>query len=110
MLPAKLIAIFVLASAAEIAGCFLTYSYIRGYKPAWILLPAALSLGLFSWLLALPSGPAGRTYAAYGGIYVVSAVLWLWKVEGIRPDRWDLIGSATALIGMAIIAFVPRHG
>ncbi len=51
---------------------------------------------------------AGRTYAAYGGVYVAIAVLWLWMIDGLRPDRWDLIGGSITLVGMAVIAFGPR--
>ena len=72
------------------------------------MLPAALSLALFAWLLSLHPSAAGRTYAAYGGVYVAVAVVWLWCVEGVTPDRWDLIGAAITLTGMAIIAFAPH--
>jgi small multidrug resistance family-3 protein len=104
----KLIAIFLAAAAAEIIGCYFTYSYFVEKKPAWILLPAGVSLCLFAWLLSLQTGPAGRTYAAYGGIYISCAVLWMWKIEGIKPDQWDLLGASITLIGMGIIAFAPR--
>jgi small multidrug resistance family-3 protein len=70
-----------------------------------------VSLGVFAWLLTLhPSLGAGRTYAAYGGVYVTVAVFWMWWVEGMKPDRWDLLGAAIALLGMSIIAFAPRDG
>ena len=74
----------------------------------WLLAPAAISLALFAWLLTLHPQAAGRTYASYGGIYVATAIFWLWAVEGQHPDRWDLIGGGVAIIGMAIIAFAPR--
>jgi len=105
----KTIALFVVTALAEIVGCYLPYRWLHGDGRAWLLAPAAVSLAAFAWLLSLhPSLGAGRTYAAYGGVYVAAAVLWMWKIEGIRPDRWDLIGSATCLVGMAIIAFGPR--
>ncbi|MBI3558245.1 MAG: YnfA family protein, partial [Deltaproteobacteria bacterium] len=75
----------------------------------WLLMPAAFSLALFSWLLSLHPAAAGRTYAAYGGVYVFSAVLWLWLVENQRPDLWDLCGAAISLCGMALIAFAPHR-
>lgn len=72
-----------------------------------LLAGAALALGLFAWLLSFhPS--AGRAYAAYGGVYVACAIVWAWLVEKQAPDRWDLVGAAVSLVGMAIIAFAPR--
>jgi drug/metabolite transporter superfamily protein YnfA len=68
-----------------------------------------LSLALFAWLLSLHPTAAGRVYAAYGGVYIGVAILWLWLIDSVRPITWDLVGSAVALIGMAIIMFGPRH-
>ena len=105
----KTAGLFVVTAIAEIAGCYLAFLWLRKDKSTWLLLPAAISLALFAWLLTLhPALPAGRTYAAYGGVYVATAVFWLWWVEGIRPDRWDLIGMTITLAGMSIIAFAPR--
>ena len=73
-----------------------------------LLIPAAASLALFVWLLTLHPHAAGRVYAAYGGVYVAIALVWLWAIEGVRPDRWDVLGVAVAIVGMAIIFFVPR--
>ena len=100
--------LFVLTAVAEIAGCYLPYLWLRQGRPAWLLLPAALSLASFAWLLSLHPFAAGRTYAAYGGVYVATALLWLRIVEGIQPDRWDLIGAGVSVAGMAIIVFAPR--
>ena len=72
------------------------------------LLPAALALVFFAWLLTLHPQAAGRTYAAYGGVYVVVALLWLWRVDGVAPTRWDILGGTICLLGMALIAFQPR--
>lgn len=105
---AKTTALFVLTALAEILGCYLPYLWLRQGKPAWLLVPASFSLALFAWLLTLHPAAAGRTYAAYGGVYVATAVVWLWLVDGQRPDRWDLIGAAIALIGMGVIVFAPR--
>src|ERR671925_466542 len=71
--------------------------WLRQGASAWLLVPAAASLALFVWLLSLHHTAAGRTYAAYGSVYVSVAVLWLWTVDGVRPDRWDLLGAAVAL-------------
>ena len=76
---------------------------------SWWLLPGLVSLGLFAWLLTLvESAAAGRAFAAYGGVYIAASLGWLWTVEGIRPDRWDLTGGAICLVGAAIILAAPR--
>ena len=105
----KTFGLFLLTALAEIVGCYLPYLWLREGKPIWLLLPAALSLMLFAWLLTLHPTASGRVYAAYGGVYIFVAVLWLWTVDGIRPSVWDLMGSAVALLGMAIIMFAPRN-
>jgi len=103
----KTTALFALTALAEIVGCYLPWLVIKQGRPAWLLLPAALSLGIFAWLLTLHPSAAGRTYAAYGGMYIAVALVWLWRVDGIAPTRWDLIGAAVALAGMVIIALQP---
>jgi small multidrug resistance family-3 protein len=95
---------------AEIVGCYLPWLWLRQGHSAWLLLPAAASLAAFVWLLSLHPDASGRVYAAYGGVYVAMALAWLWLVDGITPTRWDLVGAAVALAGMAIIAFAPRAG
>jgi small multidrug resistance family-3 protein len=101
------IALFVLTAIAEILGCYLPYRWLREGGSIWLLVPAALSLALFAWLLSLHPTAAGRTYAAYGGVYIAVAIGWLWVVEGIRPSTWDWAGVALTLAGMAVIAFQP---
>jgi len=104
----KTVALFVATALAEIIGCYLPYLWLRHAKPIWLLAPAAASLALFAWLLTLHPQAAGRTYASYGGVYVATALVWLWLVDGQQPDRWDLLGGTVAIVGMAIIAFGPR--
>lgn len=100
---------FVGAALAEIAGCFAFWAWLRLGKSAWWIVPGVASLCLFAYLLTLPSAAqAGRSYAAYGGVYVAVAVLWLWIAEGAKPDRWDLVGAGVCLVGTAIIFFGPR--
>lgn len=106
----KTILLFALTACAEIVGCYLPYLVLRKGRSMALLLPAALSLAVFAWLLSLHPMAAGRTYAAYGGVYVAVAVLWLWRIEGQVPDRWDLVGAMVSIVGMAIIAFGPRGG
>ncbi|NCN69779.1 MAG: YnfA family protein [Rhodoferax sp.] len=105
----KTMLLFLLTALAEIVGCYLPYFWLTQGKSAWLLLPASLSLALFVWLLTLHPTAAGRVYAAYGGVYVFVAVLWLWAVDGIRPSLWDLTGVTVTLMGTAIIMFAPRH-
>ena len=100
--------LFVVTAIAEIVGCYLPYLWLKSRAPAWSLGPAAVSLALFVWLLTLHPTDAGRVYAAYGGVYVATALLWLWLVDGVRPQVWDLAGAAVAMLGMAIIMFAPR--
>lgn len=107
--PLKTVALFAVTAVAEIVGCYLPYLWMRDRVGAWVLAPAALSLVAFVWLLSLHPAAAGRTYAAYGAVYVVVALGWLWAVDGFRPDRWDVLGGGLALAGMAVIAFMPRH-
>jgi small multidrug resistance family-3 protein len=104
----KTLALFALTAVAELVGCYLPYLWLRQGRSAWLLVPAAASLALFAWLLTLHPTSAGRVYAAYGGVYVAAAILWLWWVDGVRPTTWDLVGSSVALAGMAIIMFAPR--
>jgi small multidrug resistance family-3 protein len=104
----KTSALFVITAVAEIIGCYLPYLWLKRNGSAWLLVPAAASLAVFAWLLSLHPTAAGRVYAAYGGVYVVTALLWLWVVDGVKPDRWDLIGGTVALAGMMIIMFAPR--
>lgn len=108
MLELKTLLLFLVTAVAEIVGCYLPWLWLRQGKSVWLLVPAALSLALFAWLLSLHPTAAGRVYAAYGGVYIFVAILWLWSVDGIRPTTWDLVGSAVALCGMAIIMFAPR--
>jgi len=101
--------VYVAAALAEIAGCFAFWGWLRLGKPVWWLAPGMVSLALFAWLLTLvDSDHAGRAYAAYGGVYIISALLWLWVVESTPPDRWEMIGAVVCLCGAAIILLGPR--
>lgn len=108
MFAARTFVLFVLTAMAEILGCYLPWLWLKRGAPAWILAPATLSLAVFVWLLTLHPSGAGRTYAAYGGVYVAVAMLWIWLVEGARPDRWDCLGGLLTLAGAAVIFLAPR--
>jgi small multidrug resistance family-3 protein len=102
-------AIYIAAAVAEIAGCFALWAHLRNGASAWWLAPGAVALGLFAYLLTrIDSDVAGRAYAAYGGVYIAASLVWLWAVEGAKPDRWDLIGAAICIGGAAVILFGPR--
>lgn len=97
------------AALAEIAGCFAFWAWLRLDKSAWWLLPGIGLLIAFAYLLTLvDSAAAGRAYAAYGGVYIVATLGWLWVVEGMKPDRWDVSGAVICLLGAALIIGGPR--
>lgn len=105
----KISALFVATAVAEIVGCYLPYLWLKQGRSAWLLIPAALSLAAFVWLLTLHPQAAGRVYAAYGGVYVATALVWLWAVDSVRPTATDFIGAAICVAGMGIIMLGPRH-
>lgn len=105
----RTVGLFVVTAVAEITGCYLPYLWLKKGASVWLLIPAAISLGLFAWLLSLHPTAAGRVYAAYGGVYVSVAILWLWLVDAVRPTVWDIAGVAICMVGMAIIMFSPHN-
>ena len=99
---------YVGAALAEIAGCFAFWAWLRLDRSPFWLAPGMVSLALFAWLLTLvDSDAAGRAYAAYGGVYICASLAWLWAVEGLRPDRWDVLGALICLVGAGIILLGP---
>ena len=105
----KILGLFIITAVAEIIGCYLPYLWLKQEGSIWLLIPAAFSLALFAWLLSLHPTAAGRIYAAYGGVYIAVAIMWLWLVESIKPTFTDLVGVFVCLIGMAIIMLGSRH-
>lgn len=99
---------YIAAAIAEIAGCFAFWAWLRLDKSVWWLLPGMAALALFAYLLTLIDAEHAGRYAAYGGVYITAALFWLWIIEGIRPDRWDLVGAAICLLGAGVILFGPR--
>ena len=104
----RIAGLFAVTALAEIVGCYLPWLVLKQGRSVWLLVPAAASLALFAWLLTLHPSAAGRTYAAYGGMYIAAALVWLWLVDGVTLTRWDLAGASIALIGMAVIALQPE--
>jgi small multidrug resistance family-3 protein len=103
------ILVYAGAALAEIAGCFSFWAWLRLDKsPLWIM-PGMVSLASFAYLLTLvDTTAAGRAYAAYGGVYIVASISWLWLVENSKPDRWDVTGAVICLVGAAVILFPTR--
>ena len=101
--------LYLLAAFAEIAGCFAFWAWLKLDKSPWWLIPGMASLALFAWALTRVDSPAaGRAFAAYGGVYICASLFWMWRVEGMRPDRWDMAGGALCLAGAALILLAPR--
>jgi small multidrug resistance family-3 protein len=100
---------YLVAAAGEIGGCFAFWAWIRMHKsPLWLVPGIGALLAFALALTQIDASHAGRAYAAYGGIYILSSLIWLWAIEGVRPDRWDTAGAAVCLAGAAIILFGPR--
>lgn len=101
--------IYMCAALAEISGCYAFWAWLRLDRASFWMVPGMVSLALFAWLLTRIDDPfAGRAYAAYGGVYIAASLVWLWLVEGQRPDQWDLVGGAICLIGAGVILLAPH--
>ncbi len=101
---------FLIAALGEIFGCYAFWMWLRLGKSMIWLLPGVIALIIFATALTrIDASNAGRVYAAYGGIYILSSLLWLWLVEGVRPDRWDFVGVAMSLGGAVVIMLVPHR-
>jgi small multidrug resistance family-3 protein len=102
--------IFLLAALGEISGCYAFWAWLRlGKSIGWIVPGVVALVGFAIALTRVDASNAGRVYAAYGGVYILSSLIWLWIAEGIKPDRWDLLGVAIALVGTIVILFSPHH-
>ena len=103
------VVIYATAAIAEIGGCFAFWAWLRLGRSPWWGIVGAISLVIFALLLTRSEALfAGRAYAAYGGVYIAASLLWLFLVERVVPDRWDLIGGGICLIGAALILWGPR--
>lgn len=103
------IAAYIIAAVAEIAGCFAFWHVVRsGGTPLWLLAGVVSLIAFAAALTQVEASAAGRVFAAYGGVYIVASLAWMWAVEGLRPDRFDMVGGLVCLAGAAIILFAPR--
>lgn len=108
--PISSLFIFAMAAVAEIAGCFAFWAWLKQGHSVLFAVAGVFSLILFAYLLTLiTSDFAGRAYAAYGGIYIIASLVWMWMVEGQRPDQWDMFGSGLAIVATLIILFAPHQ-
>lgn len=99
---------FALAGLLEIGGGYLVWLWLREQKPLYLGLLGAVSLALYGVVATFQPATFGRVYAAYGGVFIVMAVSWGWLVDGVRPDRYDLLGALIALLGVLVIMYAPR--
>lgn len=104
----RLFFLYALTALAEIVGCYAVYLWLRLGRSAWWVVPGAVALSMFAWLLTFQPASSGRVYAAYGGVYIAAAILWLWLIDGVRPNRWDLLGSGICIGGAMVIYFARR--
>jgi small multidrug resistance family-3 protein len=103
-------AFYAIAAVAEIIGCFAFWAWLRLDKSVYWILPGIISLIVFAVLLTrINSIFAGRTFAAYGGVYIVASLLWLWIIEGQRLDKWDILGAIICIAGAVLILFGHRQ-
>jgi Uncharacterized conserved protein len=100
--------LFALTALMEILGCYFPYLILNQQKSQWLWIPTALALAAFVWLLTLHPAASGRIYAAYGGIYIFSALLWLRFVDHVVLTRWDMLGGVIVLVGAAVIVLQPQ--
>lgn len=100
--------LFLITAIAEILGCYFPYLILNQGKSHWLWIPAALSLLIFVWLLTLHPAASGRIYAAYGGIYIFTALLWLRYVDQVSLTRWDLLGGIVVILGALLIILQPQ--
>jgi small multidrug resistance family-3 protein len=90
--------LFLVTAVMEILGCYFPYLILNQGRSHWLWIPTALALGAFVWLLTLHPAASGRIYAAYGGIYIFTALLWLRYVDQVYLSRWDIMGGAVWLL------------
>jgi len=104
----KSLLLFILAGLCEIGGGYLIWLSIKNEKPFWYAFIGIIVLALYGFIATLQTANFGRVYAAYGGIFIVMSLLWAWKFDNFKPDKYDIVGAVTALLGVCIIIYFPR--
>ncbi|MFD2937808.1 YnfA family protein [Spirosoma flavum] len=104
----KSILVFILAGLCEIGGGYLVWQWMKEGKPLWYGIVGGIILAGYGVVATFQPAGFGRVYATYGGFFIIMALLWAWKVDGFRPDRYDIIGALIALVGVCIIYYTPR--
>jgi small multidrug resistance family-3 protein len=104
----KSLLFFVIAGLLEISGGYLIWLWLREAKPLWLALLAVVILLLYVSVHTLQPAHFGRVYAAYGGVFIVLALIWGWRIDGVLPDRFDLIGAGLCFLGVLVIMYWPR--
>ena len=102
------VALFLITALMEILGCYFPYLILNQQKSQWLWIPTVLALAAFVWLLTLHPAASGRIYAAYGGVYIFSALRWLRLVDRVHLSTWDILGGTVVLFGAAIIILQPQ--
>jgi len=105
---AKSLLLFVSAGICEIGGGYLVWLWTREGRPLYYGLLGLALLGLYGVVATLQPSTFGRVYATYGGIFIAMSLLWAWRIDGFKPDRYDIIGAIVALAGVMIIMYAPR--
>jgi len=101
--------VFVIAGICEIGGGYLVWLWIKESKPLYYGIIGLIILGLYGIVATWQPSNFGRVYATYGGIFIVMSLLWAWRIDGFKPDRYDIIGAVIALTGVMIIMYAPRN-
>lgn len=104
----KSILFYMVAGLCEIGGGYLVWLWLKEGKPVWFGIVGAIILAVYGYVMTLQPSSFGKAYAIYGGIFIVMAIIWAWKVDHFKPDKYDIIGAAVILIGVSIILFMPR--
>ncbi len=104
----KSVLFFVLAGCCEIGGGYLVWLWVKQGKPIGYAITGAIILALYGYVMTFQPSSFGKAYAVYGGVFIVMALIWAWKVDHFKPDKFDIIGAVVILVGVAIILFVPR--
>ena len=105
----KSLSVFILAGFCEIGGGYLVWLWMKEEKPLWYGVIGGIIMACYGIVATFQPTGFGRVYATYGGFFIVMALLWAWKVDGFRPDRYDIIDALIALIGVCIIYYAPRN-